>query len=1239
MNSEQDIRRPPKEGAAFPVVGVGASAGGLRALETLFRHLPSDTGMAYVVIQHLEKGRDSLLQELISKQTLMPVREVTDGVVVEPNQVYVIPPDRDMRIEGGRLILTESVSPDGVKQPIDVFFRSLAQEQADKCVCVILSGTGTDGTLGVKSVKAQNGLCMAQDPDLAQHPGMPKSAIDTGLVDCVDSPERLAEKLVQYATHGSSHTVFQSTPSIIGETDELQRVFYLLRSHTGYDFSFYKHQTVARRIARRMARHEIAYLNDYVRYLKTHPNEVEKLFLELLIGVTSFFRDPEGFDSLRDKALNELFNREPAQESLRIWAPGSSTGEEAFTLAMIIQEMNNSPQRMGSVTIFGTDLDKRAIDTARKARYPVSIADDVPDNYLERYFARIDSTYIVKRSIRDMVVFSQHNVIEDPPFSNLDLIVCRNLLICMTPELQTEILRLFHYALRDGGYLFLGPSETVGDGSNLFKTIDSHWRIFKRLPKSSGEDRTKETVFPLISARANRISLYSHGQVRPGKSYKDLIEQWLMESYAPPSVLIDDKCEILYFIGDTSKYLKPQPGEPKFDLFNMATDELKMALISAVRKALAERKPVTYPNMNVGVTGSSERVNVCIEPIKKPWLTDDLLVVSFETVPEREGSKECNRSITAFPEAAQQRINELELDLSATREFLKTTVEELEVSNYELRSTNQELQSSNEQLQTSKQELEALNRKITRANDELKQKMRELSQADNDMTNIIVNTDIGLIFLDKHLYIKRFTPAAKRALNLIDSDVGRPVTHIASNLQYPDFKADLDHVLKRLEVTEKQIKDVNDGWLQIRIAPYMTTDKSFDGLVISFVDITTSKNLEQTLRDREERLSFALAGGEMGLWDHDMETNEVHFNKHWCEMLGYSEDEIGSDYDEWQSRIHPDDKAVVMELLNRHMEKETDIFEAEHRLKTKEGQWKWILTRGKVTERTYNGEPARMVGIHMDITRLKEAEQTQLRTIAKIDDLVFILDGLFGASPHQIILIDLSGKCMFANRAAVENLDFEGSNPIGSHVSEFGLQVELFEDFERTIAEIMAKPEPEQGKTSILTSGKRTEVDYGLLPIKDKQGNVVAIVVSFQLPNGYNANVSSSHPFAEALNQCVEKSGAVLWATDRNDPRRIAYVSREFESVWDRPPEQVTDIKDGHLRYAHKDDYEEVKKAYEAFIEGKQKFDITYRIVRRDGTIRWIWDRAFDMDDKESGSIYAGLAIDVTTIVDSKKDQ
>ncbi|EGW21069.1 chemotaxis protein CheB [Methylobacter tundripaludum] len=828
-----------RQNGGFPIVGLGASAGGLEAFEQFFRHIPPDSGMAFVLVSHLDPSHASILTEILQRTTSMPVAEAQDQMRVMPNRVYVIPPNRDMTIFHGALQLSIPAEPHGQRMPIDLFLRSLAEDRAEKSIGIILSGTGTDGTLGLRAILGAGGVTLAQEPTTAKFDGMPVSAIQAGYVTHILPAEKMPEVLLS----GILALARQPLPSPPIASSGINHILMQLRTCTGHDFSLYKKSTITRRIQRRMSQNGIEDTETYARYLREHPAEIASLFKELLINVTSFFRDPEAFVALKQDILPAVLADKPEDYVFRVWVAGCATGEEAYSIAIVLRELMDKNQYEFKSQIYSTDLADDTITIARAGLYPPNIALDVTPERLRRFFIKEDDGYRVKKEIREMVVFAVQNVVKDPPFTKLDLLSCRNLMIYLEPELQNRLIPAFHYALKPGGVLFLSPSEGIGNHTELFTPLNRKWKFYRATPSAastrailtSNLNWTTEPVHKtpediMKSARENNLA--------------ELTRRMLLQFYAPTSVMTDLKGNILYVYGETGKYLRPAPGHATLNMIDMAREGLQLELRSAI-SAANQGTPTLDRELPVKTNGDVHPVHLCVRPLSNPNDRQNLLLVSFQDIAPPTPDKPARTKGTSKPNELHH-IEELERELAYTKENLLATIEEqfasneeLKCTNEEMQSTNEELQSTNEELETSKEELQSINEELVTLNSELQAKIIQLADMQNDMKNLLDNIHIGTIFLDQSLIIRRFTRDAAQIYRLVASDVGCALSDIKPELEGEDDLLDAAHaVLDNLVPIEREVKTLNGNWYLARVQPYRTLENMIDGVVLTFTNIT-----------------------------------------------------------------------------------------------------------------------------------------------------------------------------------------------------------------------------------------------------------------------------------------------------------------------------------------------------------------------------------------------------------------
>ena len=855
--------KPRQDSLNFPIIGIGASAGGLEALELFLTNVPRGCGMAFVIVQHLDPTYKGIMPELLQRATRMEVLQVTDRMPVKPNCVYVIPPNKDMSILHDVLHLFEPTAPRGLRLPIDFFLCSLAEDRQDKSIGVILSGMGSDGTIGLKAIKEKAGVALAQEPGSAKFDSMPRSAINAGLVDLVAPAEELPGKIIDYLRHTISTN--RNDPQL-EEKDQsaLEKVLILLRSKTGQDFSMYKRNTVYRRVERRMIIHQIDSISDYVPYLQENSQEVELLFKELLIGVTSFFREPESWEQLQQEAIPGLLAGMPCGGTIRAWSVGCSTGEEAYSLAIVFRdalEQLKSAENF-KLEIFATDLDQDAIDKARQGVYPANTVANISSERLQRFFIKEESGYRVGKEIREMVTFATHNVIMQPPFTKLDIIICRNLLIYLTPELQKKLLPLFHYSLNQGGVLFLGSAESVGSFTDLFKPLNIKSRLFRRRESLlSGE----LLVFPASFASAQPSFPQELSMLKSASNLQSLADQLLLQHFSPPAVLTNDKGDILYISGRTGKYLEPAAGKANWNIFAMAREEICLDLGNAFQKALREKSTINVRGLKIAIGNKgTQTVDITLRTIDEPAALRGMVMIVFHDVAMPQIKKTAGHSKANATNASvselEQELWKLRENLQLTREEMQASREELTTANEELQSTNEELQSTNEELTTSREEMLSMNEELQTVNAEQQSKIDELARVNNDMKNLLNSTEIVTIFLDNRLRIRRFTPGADKLFKLLPGDVGRPLSDIVSDLLYPDMSEEAMEVLRTLIFSEKQIAATDGRWFSVRIMPYRTMEDVIAGVVITFSNITVAKALETELRAENSTLKGLLEG-------------------------------------------------------------------------------------------------------------------------------------------------------------------------------------------------------------------------------------------------------------------------------------------------------------------------------------------------------------------------------------------
>lgn len=853
----------------FPIVAMGASAGGLEAFSELLSNLPNDTGMAFVLIQHLSPNQKSLLSEILSRKTQMPVVEVQNGMPVEPNHVYVIPPNTQMKISQGWLKLEPRQQIRGQAITVDTFFISLAEERGSKAIGVVLSGGDADGAQGLVTIKAAGGITFAQCGETAQVSSMPNTAIASGYVDFIMSPKEIAEELAKISLHPylNQPNLAKSVATLPEGTDTLSVIFSLLRAATGVDFNHYKQTTLKRRILRRMILYKLERLEDYVRYLQENPAEVSALYQDLLITITSFFRDPEAFEALKSQVFPIIAKDRTPDLPIRIWVAGCSTGEEAYSIAICLLEFLTEQEINPPIQIFATDINEVAIEKARSGIYKPSQTVEVSPERLQRFFVQVEGGYQISKPVRELCVFARQNLIKDPPFSRLDLISCRNVLIYLGASVQKKLLPIFHYGLNSPGFLMLGTSETIGEFSDLFALVDKKYKIYARkmAPARLGIEMIPsnyrvETINPqpIVSEEAwNDIEINKEA------------DRIVLNQYAPVGVVVNNNLEILQFRGQTSSYLEPAPGRPSFNLLKMAKEDLRIDLRTAIHQAKQRQEPVSKEGLQVRDKEKIRLVRVDVIPFKPATAAEQYFLVLFEDLPafvtpglglvsDRITNVTGDRSLTSEqgqPTSNEQELNQLRQELATTKEYLQSIIEEQQATNQDLRaaneeilSSNEELQSTNEELETAKEEIQASNEELNTINDELHRRNLESTQISNDLQNLLSSINIPILMLGGDLRIRRFTPAAQSIFNLISTDVGRPLSDINHNLNIPDLEQQIIEVINNLNLKVQEVQDQEGHWYDLRIRPYRTIDHKIDGAVVVLVDIDALKRSAEQLK-------------------------------------------------------------------------------------------------------------------------------------------------------------------------------------------------------------------------------------------------------------------------------------------------------------------------------------------------------------------------------------------------------
>lgn len=882
---------------SFRIVGIGASAGGLEALEAFFSNMPATNDFAFVVIQHLSPDYKSLMGELLAKHTEMPIVQGEDGMSVKPGSVYLIPRKKNMTIFQRKLFLTPQEH--GLNLPIDIFFRSLAEDAGEQAVGIILSGTGSDGTRGVRAIKEFGGLVIVQDDEDAKFDGMPRSAISTGLIDFVLPAAQIPAELQNFVT---GHAMLAATDGTTSrpDTSSLTKIYMLVKRRTGVDLSYYKESTITRRIERRMGINQIGDAKSYIEFLEESASEVSTLFKEILIGVTKFFRDPDAFERLENDVIPAIFKNKQPNEPIRVWVAGCSTGEEAYSIAILLAEFAEKNYRRNDIKIFATDIDKDAIEFASHGLYPESIAADATAERLSKYFIKKGERYQISPAIREMVIFAYHNIFKDPPFRRIDMISCRNLLIYLQSVLQKKILTNFHFSLNTTGFMFLGSSETIGDLSKYFRTVDTKWKIFAYKGEYKPQDLR---ITPNDTDWRERIEVAqpTSSGAWPQHSERRLepLYERLIADYVPPCAIVDDNRQLVHTFGELTDYLKLPMGRMDLDVLKMAKDDVSIPMSTALQAAIREKETIAYHDIAIiGAGGNAFSITLTVRPLSTHETPRFAILFEVEdTVVETEEDGDAaprtvkHRSFD-LDESVRRRIADLEGELKYTKENLQATIEELETSNEELQATNEELLSSNEELQSTNEELQSVNEELITVNSEYQKKIEELSELNDDMDNLLSGTAIGTIFLDSDLTIRKYTPPVTSQINIIKTDVGRPFSDLSHNLHYQSMIEDIEGVLRSGRLHETEVQNKEGHWFLVKIMPYATEHEKSKGIVVSLVEITERKLAEQALLRQHELLMRVLDNNPSAITILDHRGRYVYANRQGEELLGMSREEI-----------------------------------------------------------------------------------------------------------------------------------------------------------------------------------------------------------------------------------------------------------------------------------------------------------------------------------------------------------
>lgn len=1012
----------------FYVVGIGASAGGLDAIQTLFDHIPADTGMSFVIVQHLSPNFKSMMDELLAKHTQMPILLATEGIEILPNHVYLNPKEKNIKIKNGRIEHYNKDANHAINLPIDIFFHSLGNDLEHMSVGIILSGTGTDGSRGISTIKESGGIIIVQDPSSAQFDGMPVTAINTRFADFVLTPEKIGEELVRISSRLPMQVKITSDDELTTD-DYYNKIIAVISQYSHIDFAVYKPNTILRRIEKRINIKQLTNIDDYYQLIKSDLVEQKTLFEECLIGVTAFFRDPEAFQTIENVVLPEIFKKDPAKAIARFWVVGCSSGEEAYSLAILIDEYIVKNQLVVDYKIFATDADSRALQVASNGVYPVNLVTDISKERLEKYFLKNGNHFEVIKKIRERIVFSVHNILNDPPFIRIDLISCRNMLIYINNKSQKKIINTFQFSLNYNGFLFLGNSENIADSKDRFEVIDTKWRIYQNISETKAYP-TQLSENKVVSYNIKHPDYYDYSFGRFKKSIpENLFNKNIAELFGPSCIYVDKDLNVLFLNGDMNGILSYGRGLLKQNLEEIVPDKQLLALMrNGLRKAREEKKMVVFENFLINHPAQPQNIHIRFLSTRLESSTDDVFVIILEKtsiLPDE------NIIIKYQPsdELTKKQIEELERDLRKSRQETQNVIEELETSNEELQASNEELQASNEELQSTNEELQSVNEELYTINSELQLKNKELFDLNNDISNILNSTSLALLFLNKSLEIRFFTPEIKRIFSLKDSDIGRPISGFASNFINFTGKELLNDIVRVLETfapISRELESEENRIYHKKIMPYTTREKSVEGVVITFLDITEIRQKDKVIVESRNRLEMALNLGKLAWWDWDYMTGEVQFSDAKALMLGYQPHELDNKVYSFTQMIHPDDYENAMKAMRDHLENKKPVYEVEYRIKRKDNTYAWFYDKGGIVEKDNDGKPKRITGIVIDVTKSKEISLA----INKLYDA-------FLQAPTLNVITDINGLVEYVNDNQCKIAGYQPHELIGHKTSIF----------------------------------------------------------------------------------------------------------------------------------------------------------------------------------------------------------
>lgn len=1195
----------------FPVVGIGASAGGLEALQEFFKNMTPTPDAAFVIIQHLSPDYKSYMNELLSRFTSIKIEIVTDGMALKSNHIYLIPPKMNMTIFHGVLYLNELSATRTLNLPIDIFFRSLAKDQEKNAVGIILSGAGSDGTLGIKAIKEFGGMTMAQDNESAKFESMPHSSISTGMVDIIMPPKQLAEELINYIKHPFVKEKRKIESILAGEQSQLSKVISILNETKNVDFSCYKENTIIRRLEKRISINRFEKIDDYIKFLLNNSKEINILFNELLIGVTRFFRDESAFNSLKSQVISKLIESSSTNKEIRIWVAACSTGEEAYSLAILFKECMAEHNINRELKIFATDLDKNSLEFASVGFYPDNIVSDISTERLAKFFTKKESGYQINENIRSMIVFARQNIINDPPFSKLDLVSCRNFLIYVNPDTQQKIFSLFSMSLNDNGHLFLGSSESLGNMSEGFKAIDNKSKIFQK----------QSNYKPVIQAGLKRSSEYKNYpellhantfiKTPKGKNrFLEVLFDQIMVDYLPPSVVIDENYDILHTINDVNNYLSIPRGQITINLLKMLSKENSVYVSSLIRRASKCNDELFIENIESKIIG--KQLSLSCKRIVDNLNNINYYLVSFKEKDAETGTRKPSKGSKLNVQLHYNaRIDELEKELQLKSESLQATVEELETSNEELQSSNEELIASNEELQSTNEELQSVNEELYTVNSEHIRKIDELTELTSDVENLLKNTQIGTLYLDQHLIIRKVNDVASKLTNIILTDVGRPLKHLSLGNFDDNLINEIEGVSRNLQLFEKEIQDTKGKWYLMSIIPYRTAENAVEGIIVTFVNITRLKHEEELKLASETRYrSYIEATGQIG-WVTNAKGEITEDVPSFRKFTGQSYNEVKGTG--WTNALHPDDREATLQTWHNAVAKKIP-YETEYRMRRHDGVYRHLLARGFPVFNN-NNSIIEWVGTCIDITE------------RKLDEIKLIKSEKELKRAQQITHIG-SWNLDFATNEVVwteELYNMYGFDPklppppYTEHMKLF--TPESWELLSSSLAKTRDTGIPYELELKTLridgSSGwmwVRGEV------VKDDDGNITGLWGAAQ-------DITDRKHVENAL----EMGGMSWWEWDYE--YNIVKTGEAKYTMLGYSKEDIGQGFEAWTNYIHPEDYPKAMNAMKEHLQGrKDYYFVEYRIKHKNGNYLWYRDKGGIIARTESGKpkLIVGIVINIT---------